>query len=146
MGLIVADLESRHATLAARSRELRAQVTQSVQPYLAQPEKLPTDKIVEKLQQTAEKRKALREQSVKHLGDSLGRLAISLRQHKDAELHQIVYDEAKIRFEGDVATAEDAEKLRASMGKVFPDLQQVRLRPGPDNRNVYEFEGKLPSP
>ena len=144
--LWVADMETRRAALQNRHDQQRIALIQSVQPYLSEPEKLPPEQIVKTLEDQVKKRRTLREHSIKHIADSFARIATSLRQNKDAELRVMAFEEGKVRFEGDVVSAEQAEKLRDSMSKVFPDLQQIKTRTGVGNRIVYEFEGKLPQP
>jgi hypothetical protein len=138
--------ETKVNLLTSQQAVLRQDLVQSVKPWLPDSESVPSEQLLEKTKSTVASRKKLKQQSVRHVADSLARMATTLREMPKVEVRSITYDEGKVQFEGEVASPQEAEQLRAKLGKVFPDLQQVRFSKGVADRFIYQFEGKLPQP
>lgn len=138
--------ETKVNLLKSQQTVLRQDLVQSVKTWLPDADSVASDQLLEKTKATVAARKALKQQSARHLGDSLARMATTLREMPKVEIRSITYDDGKVQFEGEVASPQEAEQLRAKLGKIFPDLQQAKLNKGVAERFVYQFEGKLPQP
>ena len=148
LGLGIADLETRTDTLKRRRILVRNDLIAAVRPFLGglekERDKLSGATVVERLQQAIQTRKSLRQQSIRYITDNFSRIATALKEYPKADLRSFTVEEGQVTLTGEVSGPREAEDLRQKLSKIFPDLQQTKVRSGAAGRFTYEFKGKVP--
>ncbi|MBI3928600.1 MAG: pilus assembly protein PilM [Armatimonadetes bacterium] len=145
VGLIVADVEIRHRTLLERKQALERVATQALDPVLG-PSDQPVDARVKQLKKRIEEDRHARTYSPANVIQSLAGLAAPLRANEGVQLRsvEINEDQNTVSIEGHAVAPQQVEQLRKSLdGKVFEELKAINVRSGPEEKFLYELEGKL---
>lgn len=148
MLLIVADLEVRHYSLQQRYDGVRAGMVAAVQPVLGKTD-LPPEQMLERLKKEIAYGKGVRQSSVKHVMDTVGRLNGPLKDFPQVDLRVISadpLDNGVMKLEGSAASVKEATSLNQALAKVIPDLKQINVRTAEPGRVNFTFEGKIPPP
>ena len=146
LGLWVVGLEIRYQGLSHQRTSLQGQFRKSAaQMGVMLPDTLKTPGQAEKwLAQQQSFRQSVRERSVGAVADGIASAAQGLREVGDCQLYSIVYDEGKLKLEGEAPSNLKAQQLRQKWVQVFPDLVQKPLQPITGGRFRFEFESGMP--
>lgn len=144
MLLIVADLEVRHYSLQQRYDGVRAGLAAVAKPVLK--EDLPPEQMLDRLKKEIAYSKQVRQSSVKHIMDTVGRLNAPLKDFPQVDLRVIMAENGVMKLEGSAASVKEATSLNQALAKVIPDLKQINVRTAEPGRVNFTFEGKVPAP
>ncbi len=145
MLLIVADLEVRHYSLQQRYDGVKVGLIAAVKPVLGN-STLPPEQILDRLKKEIAYSKQVRQSSVKHIMDTVGRLNAPLKDFPKVDLRVIASEEGKLKLEGSAESVKEATNLNQALAKVIPDLKQINVRTAEPGRVNFTFEGKVPPP
>ena len=109
---------------------------------LPDPDKLSEGDIVKKLRSKLAEQRSSARTSPARIMNTLGQVANSIINKKDAEFTSTIYEDQKLKLEGR-ATLKQAEEIRTEIAKVLDDTDQPKTRPTGGDLFLFQVEGKL---
>jgi len=145
IALMIAGIETRLSGAEQKRTELRASLNEALVQVLADPETLSEKDIVSQLRARLEEQRNTARNSPARIMNTLGQISSAVTGQEEAELFSTIFEDNLLKLEGR-ATLKQAEEIRAGIGKVLVDAEQVKTRPNKDDLFLFMIEGKLPQP